>query len=199
MLETIFKVVAVLAIALGGGIWITDYTLDRFGGFGELQVGEWSAYPAAGTTNADPYSKAGAARKASLALGAAEALAFYARRDGNGRELQRGCTYQLSGFTPPARFWTLYPASSDLRPILPRAGLQPALHSREVFYNEDGSVSITVGPEASANNWLAVGGGGNLVLVMTLYDTPAASSSGLVDLLMPRLLPVAGQGGACRG
>lgn len=198
MLETIFKVLAVLAIALGGGIWVTDYALEHFDGFGELQIGSWSAFPASGTIEADPYSKAQAARKASLALGAAEALAFHARRDDNGRELQRGCTYRLSGFTPPARFWTLYPASPDLRPITPGTGLQPALHSREVLYNEDGSVSITIGPEASPDNWLAVGGSGAFVLVMTLYDTPAASSSGLVDLLMPRLLPIPGQGGRCR-
>lgn len=199
MLETISKILAVLAVALGGGIWITDYTLDHFDGFGELQVGGWSAYPASGTMDADPYSKARAARKASLALGTAEGLAFYARRDSNGRELQRRCNYRLSGFTPPARFWTLYPANSDLMPITPRDGLQPALHSREILYNEDGSVTIAVGPDASPDNWLAVEGSGPFVLVMTLYDTPAASSSGLADLIMPRLLPAPGQGDACRG
>lgn len=197
MLKTILKVITVLVIALGGGICATDYALEHFDGFGELQLGAWNAYPAAGTTEADPYSKARAARKAYLALGTAEGLPFYARRDSNGRELRRGCSYSLSGFTPSARFWTLYPANTDLEPIKPRAGLQPALHSREVLYEHDGSVKITISPDASPDNWLPVEDAGNFVLVMTLYDTPAASSSGLVDLVMPRITPLANTE-ACR-
>lgn len=188
MLKTILHVAAVLALALGGGILSVDYVLDRFDGFGELTVGAWNAYPAAGTADADPYSKARAARKAALALGTAEGLPFHARSDSGGRDLQRGCTYRLSGFTPPARFWTLYAATPDLDPIPPREGLPSTLHSREVLYESDGSVTVTVGPDASPGNWLAVEGRDGLVLVMTLYDTPAASSAGLSDLVMPTLV-----------
>lgn len=198
MLKTILKVMTVLAIAIGGGIWATDYALDHFDGFGELQLGAWNAYPASGTSDADPYSKARAARKASLALGTAEGLPFYARRDSNGRELVRGCSYRLTGLTPSARFWTLYPATSNLEPITTREGLPTALHSRDVLYENDGSVEITVGPNASPDNWLPVDGSGSFVLVMTLYDTPAASSSGLIDLVMPRIVPLAILE-ACRG
>ncbi|MBB5703720.1 hypothetical protein FHS76_003630 [Ochrobactrum daejeonense] len=188
MFKTVFKVAIVLVLALGGGIWSVDVILDRFEGFGELRVGVWSAYPAAGTPDADPYSKARAARKAYLALGTAEGLPFYARSDNSGRELKRGCTYRLSGMTPPTRFWTVYPAAPDLEPIAPRAGLQEALQSREVLYGDDGSVTITIGPDAAPGNWLPVEGSGDFVLVMTLYDTPAASSSGLSDLVMPALV-----------
>ncbi|MBC8717849.1 DUF1214 domain-containing protein [Ochrobactrum sp. Marseille-Q0166] len=198
MLKTLFKVVVVLTIALGGGIWATNYVLDHFEGFGELQLGVWSAYPAAGTIDADPYSKARAARKAYLSLGTAEGLPFYARKDSNGHELRRGCSYSLSGFTPSARFWTLYPASTNLQPITPRGGLQPAIHSREMLYAHDGSVKVTISQNASPDNWLPVEGAGNFVLVLTLYDTPAASSSGLVDLAMPRIVPLSNTE-ACRG
>lgn len=200
MFKTIFNTAVVLVLALGGGIWSVDKVLDRFEGFGELRVGAWSAYPAAGTPDADPYSKARAARKAYLALGTAEGLPFYARTDNSGRTLQRGCTYRLSGMTPPARFWTVYPATPNLEPITPRDGLLEALHSRDVLYGDDGSVTITIGPDAAPGNWLPVEGGGEFVLVMTLYDTPAASSSGLSDLVMPGLVRVAGANrGACRG
>ncbi|ABS15390.1 DUF1214 domain-containing protein [Brucella anthropi] len=200
MFKRIFNSAIVLVLALGGGIWSVDKVLDRFEGFGELRVGVWSAYPAAGTPDADPYSKARAARKAYLALGTAEGLPFYARSDNSGRTLRRGCTYRLSGLTPPARFWTVFPASPDLEPIPPREGLQAALHSREVLYDDDGSVTITIGPDAASGNWLPVEGSGDFVLVMTLYDTPAASSSGLSDLVMPGLTRVPGANkGACRG
>jgi hypothetical protein len=95
---------------------------------------------------------------------------------------------RLTGATPPARFWTVYPATPNLNPIKPRDGLQAALHSQEALYDSDGSVSITIGPDARTGNWLPVEGQGGLVLVMTLYDTPAASSSGLSDLVMPALV-----------
>ncbi len=64
--QTIFKVVAVLAPRAWRGHLGVDYALDSFEGFGELRVGAWRAYPAAGTPDADPYSKARAARKAYL-------------------------------------------------------------------------------------------------------------------------------------
>jgi hypothetical protein len=67
-----------------------------------------------------------------------------------------------------------------------------------MLYDNDGRVQVTVGPNASPDNWLPVEGSGSFVLVMTLYDTPAASSSGLVDLVMPRIVPVANLE-ACRG
>jgi len=188
MLKTILKAAFVLALALGGGIFSVHFILDRFNGFGELQVGAWTAFPDDGTADADPYSRARAARKAYLALGTAEGLPFYARRDSSGRDLQRGCTYRLTGATPPARFWTIYPATPNLNPIRPRDGLQAALHSQEVLYEDDGSVSIIIGPDARTGNWLPVEGHGGLVLAMTLYDTPAASSSGLSDLVMPALV-----------
>ena len=97
MFKRIFNTAIVLVLALGGGIWSVDKVLDRFEGFGELRVGVWSAYPAAGTPDADPYSKARAARKAYLALGTAEGLPFYARSDNSGRQAGRpsSCTTAL--------------------------------------------------------------------------------------------------------
>lgn len=188
MLKPVLQIALVLALAFGGGILSLDTVLDRFGGFGRLQVGVWNAFPQAGTANADPYSRARAARKASLAIGIAEGLPFYAHRDSSGRELQRGCTYHLRGLTPAARFWTLYPATPDLTAITPRTGLQSALHSREVIYENDGRVFVTIGPDASAGNWLSVERNGPMVIVMTLYDTPAATTAGLSNLTMPELV-----------
>ncbi len=187
MLTRILQIALVLAIALGGGIWSVDAVLDRFGGFGEIQLGAWQAFPDAGTANADPYSRARAARKASLSLGTAEGLAFYASKDQHGQDLQRGCTYRLEGTTSPTRFWTLYAATPDLATITPPTGLQPALHAREVLYENDGSILITIGPDAAPGNWLPVQGHGPFVLVMTLYDTPIATSAGLTDQSMPKL------------
>ncbi|GAB1581385.1 DUF1214 domain-containing protein [Phyllobacterium phragmitis] len=197
MLRTVLLTGLTLAIAIGGGTGSVQYALDRFEGFGALKVGQWSAYPAAGTPDSDPYAKARGARNGTLALGAAEGLIFHASRDARGRELDRSCTYRITGATPPARFWTLYPADRSLQPLPPRPGMLPALHSREILRSEDGRFSITVSPEAQPGNWLPVEGSGPFVLVMTFYDTPVASSSGLSDLVMPSASLVEEAG--CRG
>lgn len=197
MLKTIFGTIFVLAIAFGGGIWFTDYALDQFGGFGELKIGNWSAYPDAGTAEADPYVKARAARQSWLPPGPTEGLIFYARQDSEGHELRRGCNYLLKGSTPSSRFWSLYVADNALKPIEPRKGLPPALHSREIVYNEDSNILITIGAEASPGNWLPIEGSGAFVLVMTFYDSMVASSMGLSEFIMPQLERAADQGPSC--
>ncbi|RCS23292.1 DUF1214 domain-containing protein [Phyllobacterium salinisoli] len=185
MLRTIFLTSLILAIAIGGGAGSVQYALDRFEGFGALDVGQWSAFPAAGTPDSDPYAKARGARDGTLALGAAEGLIFHASRDTQGRLLDRNCTYRITGKTPPARFWTLYGADASLHPLPPQPDMLPAIHSRQILRAEDGSFVITVSPQAQPGNWLPVSGSGPFVLVMTFYDTPVASSSGLSDLVMP--------------
>ncbi|KXF78287.1 hypothetical protein ATN84_00325 [Paramesorhizobium deserti] len=197
MLRTILLTLLVLIIAVGGGAGSVQYALDRFEGFGVLEVGQWSAYPAAGTPDSDPYAKARGARNGTLALGAAEGLIFHASRDAQGRLLDRNCTYRITGATPPARFWTLYAADRSLQPLSPETGMLPALHSREILRGENGSFTVIVSPKAQPGNWLPVNGSGFFVLVMTFYDTPVASSSGFSDLVMPRTTLVEEAG--CRG
>ena len=48
---------------------------------------------------------------------------------------------------------------------------------------------VDIGADARSGNWLPLEGQGDLVLVLTLYDTPAASSAGLVELVMPKVEP----------
>jgi len=197
MLRTVLLTLLTLIVAIGGGAASVQYALDRFEGFGALEVGQWSAYPEAGTPDSDPYAKARGARNGTLALGAAEGLIFHAGRDAQGRELDRNCTYRITGATPPARFWTLYAADRSLRPLPGQPGMLSALHSREILRGENGSFSITVSPKAQPGNWLPVEGSGPFVLVMTFYDTPVASSSGLSDLVMPKAMRV--EEASCRG
>ena len=86
---------------LGGALaWMS---IQKNHGFGTLTIGQWTAWPLAGSVNADPYSKAKVAAAGDVPLGAAEGLAFHARLDRRGNTLKRNCQYQLTGLTPPAR------------------------------------------------------------------------------------------------
>ncbi|MBK3745850.1 DUF1214 domain-containing protein [Paraburkholderia aspalathi] len=198
MLRTTFHVCLFLMIALGGGIWSVHYALNHFGGFDELRVGQWSAHPISGTADADPYAKARGARNGTLSLGVAEGLIFYASHSASGAPLLADCTYELSGPTPSARFWTIYAASPDLKTLDPGIGFEPALQSRNVLREPDGEFKLTISPTAHPGNWLAIKDRGPFVVVMRFYDTPVASSSGLSDLVMPVITAQSGKG-RCSG
>jgi hypothetical protein len=177
-----------IAIALGLGAWSADWALGEAADFGAVEAGPWRANPLAGAVDADPYSKARLARIGNLTLGLGEGILFRATRDSAGAPLRRECSYTLAGQTPPARIWTLAAFAPTGRLIPAGEGRPGWLVSRGLMRAEDNSVSIAVGPMARPGNWLAVTGTGAYVLALTLYDTPATSSSGLGKLDLPTLV-----------
>ncbi len=187
MLKNVFLTLLSLAIAIiggGGSVW---YMLDAQEGFGAIRIGAWTAFPDIGTPDADPYSKARVARAGVLALGQAEGLAFTTGHDSSGDPLRRECSYFIEGGFPPARFWTLYAADQSLDMIATGKPKAAALHSRDVLRKPDNSTLISASERPAPGNWLPVQGEGRLYFVLTLYDTPLASSTGLSDIELPRI------------
>src|SRR5262245_46958425 len=133
MLRTILLTVLVLVTAVAGGAASVWYALGSQEGIGAVTLGPWTAFPALGTPEADPYSKARIAREGVLSLGLTEGLEFVAKRDSDGAQLKRDCTYSIHGTFPAARFWTLY-AVDEARAVIKTAHLRPpALHSVEAL------------------------------------------------------------------
>lgn len=189
MLKNLSLIGLALAIALGGGSWLTFRSVSGNERFGGLQIGSWTAFPDTGTPNSDPYEKARLARNGTLPLGAAEGIRFYADRDSDGRALQFGCEYVVSGVSPVGRLWTLYASSRDEMPLNAGEYLPSVLHSRDIVLFGPDDLVITVAPSARAGNWLAVksAGPGNYHLVLSLYDTPVGTNAGLVDMKFPEI------------
>ncbi|MBZ9733388.1 DUF1214 domain-containing protein [Mesorhizobium sp. CA18] len=188
MLKNAILTLLSLAIAIGLGGYSVWYALNAQDGVGAIRIGQWTAFPEVGTLAADPYSKARVAREGVLALGQAEGLAFVAERDDAGEPLKRECTYTIEGGYPTARFWTLYAADQSLGVIDTGKPRQSALQSYEVLRQPDNSVVISVGSRPAPGNWLLTGGSGKMYFVLTFYDTPIASSTGLSDVTLPRIL-----------
>ncbi|AZO06089.1 MULTISPECIES: DUF1214 domain-containing protein [unclassified Mesorhizobium] len=188
MLKNAILTLLSLAIAIGLGGYSVWYALNAQDGVGAIRIGQWTAFPEVGTLDADPYSKARVARQGVLALGRAEGLAFVAERDDAGEPLRRECTYTIEGSYPTARFWTLYAADQSLGVIDTGKPRQAALQSYEVLRRPDNSVVISVGNRPAPGNWLLTGGSGKMYFVLTFYDTPIASSTGLSDVTLPRIL-----------
>jgi hypothetical protein len=189
MLRHLLLTLLTFSIAVGGGAASVWYALDANDGFDTLRVGAWTAFPALGTPNASPYAKAAAARNGVLALGHAEGIRFIASKDSSGAALSRSCTYKLAGNTPPTRFWTLFPADPhSLMPLSPKDGLPAKLQSWAVLRQADGSFTVAIGSHPAPGNWLATEGSGAMALALTLYDTPAATSSEIASIELPRII-----------
>ncbi len=194
MLRTIFLTALTLAIAIGGGAGSVWMALNASEGIGAVQIGDWTAFPDVGTPHADTYSKARFAREGGLALGRAEGIVFVARRDSGGALLRRDCAYTIEGAIPSSRFWTLYAADAQRIVLPPAVRRVPALHSYEMLRTVDGAIRITVSNNPVPGNWLGITGDGPMQLVLTLYDTPAATAARVFEIELPQVLR-----GSCDG
>jgi hypothetical protein len=173
-----------LVLAVTVGVSTAWYAIDRGFIFGAVTAGAWTAWPAAGGADADPYSLATLARTGEVPLGAGEGIAFTAEDDSAGTPLSGTCTYEVVGQTPAARLWTLTAYDSDGR-LMVNAARRSGFHSREILRRPDGSFVITVSPEVAPGNWLPVGRVDHFRLVLRLYDTPLTTGSRIADLTMP--------------
>ena len=178
----------IFLIAFGGATASAILAMRATVGFGSIDIGPWTAWPDAQTEAADPYAKAHRARDGELLLGGAEGLRFMAGLDDEGQALVTRCDYTLTGVTPPARFWTLHVVDEDEALLLAGDGLPSTYHSQNVLKNQDGTFVITASQKPQTGNWLATGNtAASYQLVLTLFDTPTAGSSRLVDLQMPQI------------
>lgn len=185
--QTLFNIFLCVGIALVGGIGSAYLAIDRGRLFNAVELGQWTAYPDAGTPDSDPYSAATLARTGQVPLGAGEGLAFFGDTDTLGDPLSSNCTYVVSGETPPARLWTLALVDAQGRLVANDAGRQ-AVDSRHVLRGPDGTFRIAVAHNARPGNWLPVGDAGEFTLVLRLYDTPLTTGSGLAQLEMPTIV-----------
>jgi hypothetical protein len=186
MLRTILLTLLTFAVAIGGGAASVWLALGE--GVGAVDVGGWTTLSDMATQDADPYSRARAARDGLLALGRNEGLAFAATRDSAGDALRRDCAYTVEGKIPAARLWTLYAADPQGAAVATGTRRDNFLTSWAVLFLPDDSLAITVGPRPAPGNWLATSGSGPMQLVLTLYDTPLAGEAGLTDVVMPQVL-----------
>lgn len=164
-----------LIIAASSGLGLTWIAVNAGHGFDRVRIGSWSAWPKAGTPEADPYSKAVIARTGEIPMSAGEGLALQAEQDDAGAVLTGRCVYLVKGSLPPARLWTFtaYDRSGTFRD---NPAQRYSFTSAEIIRDADGSFEITVSPEVKAGNWLPVEKDQSLVLLVRLYDTPASSS-----------------------
>lgn len=187
MFRTLFLIVIALCLAIVGGVWSINTVLGHFDGFGRTTINGWQAYPQDGTEEADPYARARTVRQGTLSLGRAEGLAFYIWKDDSGQALTSRCRYTLQGFVPEARLFTLYPVDEKHTHLNAGSTFPTGLHSQNIVHDPDGAIHVTISATSAAGNWLAVPPRTSYGLVLTLYDTPVITTTGLANPVMPTL------------
>lgn len=167
---------------------MTYFSIRGADRFGAVTLDGWTAFPTAGTPEADPYSKARLARDAQLALGIAEGVTFFVNLDETGSPLTGSCDYIIEGNAPPARFWTLNVTSAQHRLFASsNTDLPTMLHSALIGYEPDGEMVVHLSSIARPGNWLATPSESTYALAMTLFDSPIASNKGLIDTVFPKI------------
>jgi hypothetical protein len=117
------------------------------------RYGRWVFSSAAGSTAADPYTRALIARAGLLALSAREAVYFSLYEDEHGRPLSESCVYELNGRRLDARWWsvTLYADDNFL------AQNTDSAHSVDASRaGNDGPWTVRISPvRGDAQYWLS--------------------------------------------
>ncbi|UXN04701.1 DUF1214 domain-containing protein [Bartonella sp. HY406] len=195
MLRYIISVFIALIIAIPSGFYGSEYIFKNFGGFSQFSIGSWHAAPLAGTIEADVYAKAHRLALNNLTLGRAEGLTFHAWRDDNDQPLNSNCHYRIIGQLPSLRFFTLYAIDENAKPLNASPPYLTELNSDALIFESNGDIDIAISSTAKAGNWLYVARNKRYGLVMTLYDTPVASETGLVNPILPKIERI--QDGRC--
>lgn len=182
-----FEILFVLALGLVIGAGLSVASIRNENALAALTIGQWTAWPKAGSRDADPYTRARMAALGEVPLGAAEGIAFHGRQDQDGNPLLLECTYRLQGETPNARFWTLSAQGKDSRSLRNDSGRVSATHSRRLLFRADGTFDLSVGPAAQPGNWMETSGQGPFELVLRLYDSQFSGSSDLATPRMPSI------------
>ncbi|TNC09635.1 DUF1214 domain-containing protein [Methylobacterium terricola] len=183
-------VLVLYALALGAGLGLASAnwaTRGRYP-FGGIALNAWTAWPKIGSRDADPYVRAIHARTGEVPLALGEGLLLTAITDDAGRRLDPSCRYRIAGATPPARAWTLtVERGRHATPVEPQAGTAPpplraGFTSTEVLRDRDGRFAMALSPDVQPGNWLPMPEGeGSIRLVLRLYDTPVAASTGVLE------------------
>ena len=184
------KILLVCVIGLGLGLMASAYGLSRSSPFDRVRLGPWELAAHAGSTEADPYTRANLERSGEIPLAVGEGLQLIARVDDDGRPLDARCAYTVGPRVPAARYWTLSLIDPDGWPIENLAE-RYGFRSSEILRAANGDFVITVAADAQPGDWLPIGRPGRFALALRLYDSPLGATAGAIDrTAVPRVTRV---------
>ena len=162
---------------VGGGLGTAWYMVEAGSRLSTRTFGPWTTWTAAGRPDADPYTRAHTFRNAPAAA-CLDAGAHLSRQD---RQQRRAAALRHAN-TPSSiepldgAWWSL--AAFDARAsLIPNSAERHAFNSDTVMREPDGRAVITLARDARPGNWLPIGGGGRITLVLTVQDAAWRAAS----------------------
>jgi hypothetical protein len=177
-------------VALLGGIGTSWYMIEIGSPLTTVRVGPWVAWPAAGTVDADPYTRARTVRHGSLPISGSVARTFEARTDDAGQRLHSSCDYVIEGAGMDSGWWSLS-VYDDQGSLIPNAADRHAFNASTIARGADGSFLITLARDARPGNWLPTTGAGRLSLVLTVIEAGSEIEQGGDERILPEIRKVA--------
>jgi hypothetical protein len=178
-------------IALLGGLGTSWYMVENGSRFTTVRAGPWVSWKHAAAPDADPYTRARAARHGGLPLGGNVARTFEARTDEAGERLHSGCDYVIEGRLLDESWWTIAVYDEHGR-LIPNPAERYGYNASTIARAADNSFLITLARDARPGNWLPAGQGVRLVLVLTLLEGSSAdlTEQGRLRLALPTIQKV---------
>lgn len=162
-----FTIASVLGLALG--LISAQKIIGGHKGLFNKQHGPWVNWPTAGTRSSNPYVRAHFLMQNRLPISQFEVTELETTSDSNGKTLDADCSYEISGPTQKARWWSLYTYSTDASPL--KLGAQPqSIASRQIISKRGGQFVVKLSRQPQTGNWITPSTGNDLVLVLRHYN-----------------------------
>ncbi len=180
----LFRIFCSLILALGVGYYSARWAINEVSKSQAIANGPWLINPKIGSTQLDPYTRAGVAIGGLLALNQSEAIYFFADHDSDGALLEGNCTYSVSVENPPARWWTITAYGPDNY-------LMENEENRYAVSLEDtnnATLTFSIGRDVPANGvWLPIGDATRFSLTLRVYNPEPALLDNLATVPLPTI------------
>lgn len=188
-MRALINIFAFLVCGLGLGYCSADYSMQQGLATVSVRNGSWITWPSAGSTDADPYTRAHFAAYGHLPLTVFEAVTFRANSDEDGQPLDQACEYVVEGRAFKARWWSLTAYRTD-RTLIPNPAQRYSFNSNNIDFTGPGRFRIALARNPRPGNWLPLRTAGGFQLTLRLYNPDSETQGNLQNLDLPKIRKV---------
>lgn len=180
---------AVAAAAVGGAIYAKSsiYTEADVRTF--IHNGPWYTDKGFGNEDAAALTRAYVAVVGLLALSREETVYYLAHTDEAGEPISSDSVYEISGGDLPTRWWsiTLYDADHFLTP---NDEGRYSVRGTDIERESDGTFRVVLSKEPKTGNWIPMGEGRNMSLLLRMYNPEPQVLDQLAEIDLPTIRKV---------
>ena len=187
MLQRLFRILIFVLTGLGLGYCSAQTAIVYGIGVTAVRNGPWTAWPAAGSPSADPYTRAHFANTGELPLASFEAIIFRAFDDQAGNPLVANCDYVVEGSPLDVRWWN-FTVYSDEAMLIENPADRYSFNSDNVVLKADSSYQIFLSQKAQSGNWIPTGEeDDDFVITLRMFGPGQKVTADLANVPLPKI------------